>query len=216
MVKLPTPPDILPFLGPGMATLAGCLYWACTHITVGLWQQSEDGDTSDANQRALNSIFSRTEEGFSDRGFLMTLAKARLDIARNGSTSVRSSDQREMNLAIEDMHARMDEENERQGLRKEWWRTPQEVEEYARQRMEPHEYARVQLSVENGGPRHLIKALADFLGIMGKNYKCFGGGPRWNVTFASMAVGILIKKFRGDKEGYLPGTVIEPELSVEG
>lgn len=198
-------PDLAAFLGPGMVTLAGCIYWACTSYTVGLWQKSSDtvNPGTATEQNIYDGLFDNSEQTM-DRDFLMTLAKARVDIRSKGAASMHPSYQKKLDaITTVDLHEKMKEDFANRAGNLDWWKTPHQIENYVKQRLQPHEMERLQASVENHAPEEDEFALTAFLRSLALNYKCFGDGPRWHAMFASLAVGILIKKLRGDSEGHL-------------
>lgn len=189
------PSDVAPFLGDGMFTIAGCLYWACVTYTVSLWEEADKlGSTGRLDPRPLDRIFTHSKH-LTDRAFLAALARARLEYRRKGMRACKSSvdgpAERNRILALPLL---VRQEYEAKGQRVEWWKRPQDVEDYVRRHLSPGDVEALQAVAEGRAFCTGFEKFRSLIGSLAQDYVCFGDGPRWNALHVSLTVGGWLEK----------------------
>ncbi|CAM1507859.1 Fc.00g047070.m01.CDS01 [Cosmosporella sp. VM-42] len=187
------PSDVAPYLGDGMFTLAGCLYWASVKYTLSLWQEVNDRKLINSpEQHRLDRLFNHSRH-LSDRGFLVSLAAVRMEYRRNGYIDLHNSSIRLWkDDSVPGLSVRVENEYTQRGEALDWWKSPKEVESYVKKHMEPNEFAELQAVIEGRGSKAVTARLAPLIETLAKNFVCFGDGPRWNALHVSMVVGAWI------------------------
>ncbi|KAK7413733.1 hypothetical protein QQX98_007376 [Neonectria punicea] len=184
------PSDVVAFLGDGLFTIAGCLYWACTYYAVSLWKKTKGLETpAPSDKNRLDRMFNHSKH-LTDRDFLLSLAQARLEFRKKGYVErMYVQDFYKDNDAIAEVHEKIKEEYAEKNEAIQWWRKPQEVETYMRQHLTAEELVQLQDIVEGRGSETALKAFAPLFETLASNFVCFGDGPRWNVVHVSMTLG---------------------------
>ncbi|KAF7563167.1 hypothetical protein G7046_g958 [Stylonectria norvegica] len=189
------PADLAPYLGDGMFTLAGCLYWACVRQFVAIWQEMTASDTQrEAGTTYLDRLFNHSKE-LTDAPFLVSLGQARLDYKRQGfiecsiSQASASSDS-----VVVDLLKRVKEEYAGRGESLSWWKTPQQVESYVKQHIGTEVYAKLLSVIKGEGSEEEATRFGPLVESLAQNYVCFGNGPRWNAIYVSICVGAWAKQ----------------------
>ncbi|KAH7145907.1 hypothetical protein B0J13DRAFT_554560 [Dactylonectria estremocensis] len=184
------PSDVAPYLGDGLFTIAGCLYWACTYYAVSLWKKLKHPDKLDhLEQGRWDRLFNHSKYLF-DHDFLISLAQARLELRQNGYIDqVHLQTHHADNKALLNVYKNVEQEYANRGETLQWWRKPQDVENYIKQHLTAHELAQLQEILEGRGSARSLRAFGNLFESLAHSFVCFGDGPRWNVIHVSMALG---------------------------
>ncbi|KAM0340847.1 hypothetical protein ACHAPU_010263 [Fusarium lateritium] len=186
------PSDAGKYLGDGLYTFAGALYWACTRNTVSLWETYKLnmlGKPGLPVQNPMDRLFNHSKH-LTDRRFLLSLALARLEYKHKGFIdSPHSGTELMWKLALPDLRKKMERELAEKGQGPEWWKTPSEVESHLRKYLDPSESDELQTLVEGRGSEAVLKKFKPLVEMMIDEFVCFPDGPRWNLLYVAMAVG---------------------------
>lgn len=184
------PSDVIPYLGDGLLTVAGCLYWACTNRAVSLWRKIKNlQEPNFSDQSRLDRMFNHSKH-LSDHNFLMSLAQARLDFRNQGYIErLHEQDYHADNEAMAEVRKLVTREHAEKREDLQWWRSPREVESCIRQHLTADELAHLQEVVEGRGSTKAVRAFSSLFETLAQNFVCFGNEPRWNVVHISMTLG---------------------------
>ncbi|KAF7550354.1 hypothetical protein G7Z17_g5778 [Cylindrodendrum hubeiense] len=139
------PSDVLPFLGDGLFTIAGCLYWACTYYAITLWKKMKNIEEPElSDQSRFDRMFNHSKH-LVDRDFLMSIAQARLDFRKKGYIDrIHLEEYHAENEAMGEVHTLLQQEYADKNETLQWWRKPQEVETYIKQHLTADELVELQ------------------------------------------------------------------------
>lgn len=184
------PSDIGPYLGDGLLTVAGCLYWACTYHAVSLWKRVKSPQEPNlSDQSRLDRMFNHSKY-LNDHNFLMSIAQARLDFRNQGYIErLHEQDYPADKEAMAEVCKLVLHEYAEKKEDLQWWRNPREVESYIKQHLTEDELAQLQELVEGRGSTKAVRAFYSLFDTLAQNFVCFGNEPRWNVVHISMTLG---------------------------
>ena len=193
------PLDVAPYLGEGLSTLAACLYWACVNHTVFLWREfNQPGAVFRTDRNRLDRLFNHSKY-LTDREFLVALANARLGHKRKklaGGTErwlPPTQEEATKQSMLSPLYQKVRQEYEERGERVDWWKNPQEVEEYMRMHMSDKDCADLQAVVEGRASKAAAIKFAPLVESLAETYVCFGDSPRWNAVQVSMTIGMWLR-----------------------
>ncbi|GKT40254.1 uncharacterized protein ColSpa_00435 [Colletotrichum spaethianum] len=191
LVRVLDPPiDIVPYLGAGMCTIAGCIFWSTMNYTIDLWNSRSDPLAN----RLMDRVFNHSRH-LADRKYLMSLAQARMDYKQKGYMFRKLSEQFERN-AMGDLYKLIKDDYENMGLPSKYWKTPEEVADNVLSQMTPEQAARFQAVTEGKGTRADEDMMRAMVSWLARNFVCFGDGPRWNNISVSVGIGSWIAELR--------------------
>ncbi|KAH6893016.1 hypothetical protein B0T10DRAFT_604283 [Thelonectria olida] len=198
------PADVLPYLGEGLFTFAGCLYWACTYYAVSIWKKIKKlPQPSYSYQSKLDRMFNHSKH-LNDHEYLLAMAQARIEFRKKGFVDrLYEEDYATENATLAGYHNLVKREYEERNEALQWWRKPQEVESYLRPLLTADENSQLQEIVEGRGSAEAFETFASLFETLAQSFVCFGDGPRWNLIHVSMTVGAWLKHRReqhGDLE----------------
>ncbi|TDZ67566.1 hypothetical protein CTRI78_v002757 [Colletotrichum trifolii] len=195
LVRVIEPPlDILPYLGAGVNTLAGCIFWSTLDYTIDLWHSR----TQPLATKYLDRIFNHSTH-LTDRDFLLSLAQARVDYKEKGFMYQKLSEQFQRN-SMSELYERIKTDYEKQGKPSRWWKRPEEVAESVLDMMTPSQKARFEAVLNGKGTKADAALLRPLITWFAHNFICFGDGPRWSSVFVSVGIGSWINNFRALEE----------------
>ncbi|KAF4949555.1 hypothetical protein FGADI_8853 [Fusarium gaditjirri] len=178
------PSDAGKYLGDGLYTFAGTLYWACTRNTVSLWETYKlnmIGKPGLPAQDPMDRLFNHSKH-LNDRRFLLSLALARLEYKHKGFIDLpRAGTEMVWKSVLPDLRRKMERELVEKGQGPEWWKTPGEVENHLRKYLEPAEIDELQALVEGRGSEEVLAKYKPLVEMMIAEFVCFPDGPRWNL-----------------------------------
>lgn len=193
------PADAAPYLGDGISTLAACFYWASVNHTVSLWKEfNQPGASVRTDRNRLDRLYNHSKH-LTDGEFLMALAQARLGHKQKqlaGQTESWWPHTKEESIKtsmLSPLYLKVKKEYEERGERLDWWKNPQEVEDYMRKHMSEKDCADLQAVVEGRGSRAAAIKFAPLVEALAESYVCFGDSPRWNAIHVSMTLGIWLR-----------------------
>jgi hypothetical protein len=200
------PADVMPYLGEGLFTFAGCLYWACTYYAVSIWKKIKKiPQPSTSYQSKLDRIFNHSKH-LNDHEYLLAMAQARIEFRKKGFVDrLYEQDFATENATLTGYHNLVKREYEDRNETLQWWRKPQEVETYLRPLLTADENTQLQEIVEGRGSSEAFETFAPLFETLAQSFVCFGDGPRWNLIHVSMTVGAWLKARREEQ--------IDPVLS---
>ncbi|GKT63375.1 hypothetical protein ColTof4_05038 [Colletotrichum tofieldiae] len=191
LVRVIDPPlDIVPYLGAGMHTIAGCIFWSTMNYTIDLWNSR----SAPRATRHLDRVFNHSRH-LTDRHYLMSLAQARIDYKKKGYMFHKLSEQFERN-AMSDLYKLVKGDYENKGLPSKYWKTPEEVAGNVLSQMTPEQAARFHAVAEGRGThadKEMMRAMVSWLAT---NFVCFGDGPRWSNISISVGIGSWITELK--------------------
>lgn len=191
LIRVLEPPiDIMPYLGSGLHTLAGCIFWSTLNYTIDLWNSRSAPPAT----RNLDRIFNHSRH-LTDRQYLLSLTQARVDYKQKGYMFRKLSDQFERS-AMTDLHKLIRDDYENKGISAKYWKTPEEVAACVLDVMTPDEAARFQAVIEGKGTPADEELLRPLIAWFAENFICFGNGPRWSAVFVSVGLGSWIREVR--------------------
>ncbi|KAG5665403.1 hypothetical protein KAF25_009528 [Fusarium avenaceum] len=186
------PSDAGKYLGDGLYTFAGTLYWACTRNTVSLWETYKLnllGKPGPPDLNPMDRLFNHSKH-LNDRRFMLSLALARLEYKHKGFIdSPHSGSELMWKSVLPNLRKKMEQELVEKGQGPEWWKTPVEVESHLRKYLEQSEVDELQALVEGRGTEAVLKKFKPLVEMMIDEFVCFPDGPRWNLLYVAMAVG---------------------------
>ncbi|OHE93836.1 hypothetical protein CORC01_10857 [Colletotrichum orchidophilum] len=206
LIRVLEPPiDIVPYLGPGMHTLAGCIFWSTMNYAVELW----DARPSMPAIRALDRVFNHSKH-LSDRKYLLSLAQARMDYKNKGYMFRKLSDQFAEQACVE-LGELVREDYEKGGRPKGFWKTPEEVAGNILGQITTDQAVRLQAVVEGKGTPNDGEMMQGLVSWLSQNHVCFGDGPRWSAICVSVGVGGWIRELmdrdaRAEEEAFPEST----------
>ncbi|KAF4983241.1 hypothetical protein FZEAL_1308 [Fusarium zealandicum] len=188
-----TPTDAAQFLGDGLSTLGGTLYWACTRNTIYLWQMqrlSVQGKPVAGHQKnILGRLFNHSKH-LTDHDFLTSMALVRLEYRKKGYIELPPPAARMIrHYTAPDLSQKIRQEYIERGESMEWWKGPQELEKIIKSHLEPDEVAELQALIEGRGTQAALNKYSKLIAPLVENFVCFGDAPRWNMVFVSLAIG---------------------------
>ncbi|KAM0421523.1 hypothetical protein ACHAPT_010697 [Fusarium lateritium] len=185
------PMDAAQYLGDGLFTFAGALYWACTRNTVSLWQAHKMaliGKAARAESN-LDRLFNHSKH-LRDHDFLVSLALVRLEYHQKGYAHLpHTSTQDEWNQVVPNLSKKIERDYMERGETLEWWKNPREVEEFVMRHLEPEEIVELKALIEGRGTGTALAKYTPLVDALVQSFVCFGDGPRWNILYVSMMVG---------------------------
>ncbi|RGP81788.1 regulator-ty1 transposition 109 [Fusarium longipes] len=186
------PSDARSYLGDGLYTFAGTLYWACTRNTVSLWETYKLnmlGRPGPPDMNPMDRLFNHTKH-LSDRRFMLSLALARLEYKHKGFIDPpHGATEMVYKSVLPDLRKKMEQELADKGQGLEWWKTPREVEHHLMKYLEPSEVDELQALIEGRGSQAVLAKYKPLVEMMIEEFVCFPDGPRWNLLYVAMAVG---------------------------
>ncbi|KAH7165654.1 hypothetical protein EDB81DRAFT_679724 [Dactylonectria macrodidyma] len=184
------PSDVAPYLGDGLYTIAGCLYWACTCYAVSLWKKLKNpGKLDHSEQSQWDRMFNHSKH-LVDHDFLISLAQARLEFRKHGYIDrVHLQTHHADNKALLNVFKNVEQEYASKRETLQWWKKPQDVENYIKQHLTAFELAQLQDILEGRGSERALQAFGNLFETLTHSFVCFGDGPRWNVVHVSMSLG---------------------------
>ncbi|KXH34820.1 hypothetical protein CSAL01_00401 [Colletotrichum salicis] len=189
LIRILEPPlDIVPYLGPGMHTLAGCIFWSTINYTVDLW----DARPSPPAMKAMDRMFSHSKH-LSDRNYLLSLAQARMDYKNKGYMFRKLSDQFAERACAETFELVRDE-CEKKGGPSRYWKTPQEIAGNILNEITTDQAVRMQAVAEGKGTLSDGQMMQALVSWLSQNFICFGDGPRWSTVFVSLGIGSWVRE----------------------
>ncbi|KAM0549805.1 hypothetical protein ACHAPJ_009244 [Fusarium lateritium] len=188
-----SPSDAGKYLGDGLYTFAGTLYWACTRNTVSLWETYKLQMLGKPGLPAMNPmdrLFNHSKH-LGDRRFLLSLALARLEYKHKGFIDLphASTEMAWNNSVLPDLRRKMELELEAKGQSLDWWKTPDDVQNHLMKYLEPSEVGELQALVEGRGSEAVLTKYQPLVEMLIDQFVCFTDGPRWNLIYVAMAVG---------------------------
>ncbi|OHW92586.1 regulator-ty1 transposition protein [Colletotrichum incanum] len=191
LVRVIDPPlDIVPYLGAGMQTIAGCIFWSTMNYTIDLWNSRSAPPAT----RHLDRVFNHSRH-LTDRQYLMSLAQARIDYKKKGYMFHKLSEQFQRN-AMSNLYKLVKDDYENKGLPSKYWKTPEEVAGNALSHMTPEQAARFQAVAEGKGTRADKEMMRTMVTWLVENFVCFGDGPRWSNISISIGIGSWITELK--------------------
>ncbi|KAJ0312104.1 hypothetical protein COL5a_001784 [Colletotrichum fioriniae] len=189
LIRILEPPlDIVPYLGPGMHTLAGCIFWSTMNYTVDLWEARP----SPPAIKALDRMFSHSKH-LTDRKYLLSLAQARMDYKNKGYMFRKLSDQF-AEWACGEINQLVRDECEKKGRPSRYWKTPEEVAGNILNQITTDQAVRMQAVAEGKGTPSDGEMMQALVGWLSQNFVCFGDGPRWSTVCVSVGIGSWIRE----------------------
>ncbi|KAI1086819.1 hypothetical protein F5B19DRAFT_487208 [Rostrohypoxylon terebratum] len=185
-VRIDDPPrDIVPYLGKGMKTFAGRLFWKCGECLLDLCRKAEAYDNinplvaREANERIWNMV--QHSPPLHNTRYIIALAEARREFRDRGY--IESNNPAGEADSAEILHKQVLEDYEKRGGDVAIWLSPTEVENELRRLMSDGLCGRVERVLENWGfnPEGdpLTKMVQSLIHAMSNSFICFGNGPRW-------------------------------------
>ncbi|KAH8900778.1 hypothetical protein GQ53DRAFT_835678 [Thozetella sp. PMI_491] len=179
------PTDIVPYLGQGMYTLAGHIYWICIETTLELLYHFRRHQLRTWAYPVLqHPMFARMLQFVTNTHTLeliIAMAEARVQFSRTGRC-------RGDNLAADRDSGQLlmlnaEHEARKDGVQVEEWVGPAMVEWALSQRLKPDQLARLEAAVGGTSPGPTTKrTLEEFNQKLMLSYVCFGDGPRWRIS----------------------------------
>ncbi|KAH6980379.1 hypothetical protein EDB82DRAFT_510730 [Fusarium venenatum] len=186
------PSDARRYLGDGLYTFAGTLYWACTRNTVSLWETYKLnmlGRPGPPDTNPMDRLFNHTKH-LTDRRFMLSLALARLEYKQKGFIEQpHAGTEMVYKSVLPELRKKMEQELADKGQGLEWWKTPREVESHLMKYLEPSEVDELQALIEGRGSAAVLTKYKPLVEMMIDEFVCFPDGPRWNLLYVAMAVG---------------------------
>lgn len=180
------PSDVAPYLGDGMFTLGGCIYWASLAHTVSLWRKTKDGTSPSS---LMNRMFDHSRH-LSDHAFIVSLAEMRLEYKRKGHMEARFGDVfRHCMDNPTERHLKIIQEQTEGGMPLEWWMSPERVEEYVKKQLGTERFDFLRPAFEGHGSVDVAQRARPLIDGLARSFVCFGNGPRWNAVHVSLLVG---------------------------
>ncbi|KAF9876601.1 hypothetical protein CkaCkLH20_06009 [Colletotrichum karsti] len=191
IIRILEPPvDIVPYLGSGMNTLAGCIFWSTMNYTIDLWNSR----STPLSTKYLDRMFNHSKH-LTDRQFLLSLAQARVDYKEKGFMYKKLSEQFERN-AMNELYQRIKAEYEMRGQPSRWWKRPEEVADTVLSMLGDALRDRFQAVIDGHGTKEDAELLRPLVTWLAQNFICFGDGPRWSSVFVSVAVGSWLNEMK--------------------
>ncbi|TQN66498.1 hypothetical protein CSHISOI_09002 [Colletotrichum shisoi] len=203
---LDPPTDIVPYLGAGMHTLAGSIFWSTMDYTLDLWNSR----AAPPAVRLLDRMFSQSRHVV-DTGYLVSLAQARVDFMRKGFMFRKLSEQFERNTMV-DLRRLISEHHKSTGLPSKYWKKPEEVAWNVLSQLTPGQATRFQAVVEGKGAPADEEMMRSMITWLAQNYVCFGDGPRWSNISISVGIGSWIKGVNDADAGVLEASQLSAEM----
>ncbi|KAF6836538.1 hypothetical protein CPLU01_03573 [Colletotrichum plurivorum] len=195
LIRVIEPPvDIVPYLGGGMATLAGCIFWSAMNYTIDLWNSR----TAPLSSKRLDYMFNHTKH-LTDRHFLLSLAQARLDYKEKGFMYTKLTEQFERN-AMSRLFELVKSDYEKQRQPSRWWKRPEEVAEAIVDQLNPSQRVRFQDVIDGNGTKADQDFMRPLITWLSENFICFGDGPRWSSVFVSIAIGSWVNELNAQED----------------
>ncbi|KAG8667920.1 hypothetical protein FPOAC1_012761 [Fusarium poae] len=186
------PSDARRYLGDGLYTFAGTLYWACTRNTVSLWETYKLnmlGRPGPPDMNPMDRLFNHSRH-LTDRRFMLSLALARLEYKQKGFIEQpHAGTEMVYKSVLPELRKKMEQELAEKGQGLEWWKTPREVESHLMKYLEPSEVDELQALIEGRGSAAVLTKYKPLVEMMVNEFVCFPDGPRWNLLYVAMAVG---------------------------
>ncbi|UZP46607.1 hypothetical protein NXS19_014419 [Fusarium pseudograminearum] len=186
------PSDARRYLGEGLYTFAGSLYWACTRNTVSLWETHKLnmlGKPGPPDMNPMDRLFNHSKH-LTDRRFMLSLALARLEYKQKGFIEhPHAGTEMIYRSVLPELRKKMEQELVAKGQGMEWWKTPREVESHLMKYLEPSEVDELQALIEGRGSTAVLTKYKPLMDMMIDEFVCFADGPRWNLIHVAMAVG---------------------------
>ncbi|KAI0896175.1 hypothetical protein F4806DRAFT_496295 [Annulohypoxylon nitens] len=185
-VRIDDPPrDIVPYLGKGMKTFAGRLFWNCGECLLDLCHKAEAYNNinplvaREANERIWNMV--QHSPPLHNTRYIIALAEARREFRDRGY--IESNNPAGEADSAEILHKQVLEDYEKRGGDAAIWLSPREVENELRRLMSDGLYGRVECVLDNWGSNPegdpLTKMVQSLIHAMSNSFICFGNGPRW-------------------------------------
>lgn len=185
-VRIDDPPrDIVPYLGKGMKTFAGRLFWNCGECLLDLCHKAEAYNNinplvaREANERIWNMV--QHSPPLHNTRYIIALAEARREFRDRGY--IESNNPAGEADSAEILHKQVLEDYEKRGGDAAIWLSPREVENELRRLMSDGLYGRVECVLDNWGSNPegdpLTKMVQSLIHAMSSSFICFGNGPRW-------------------------------------
>ncbi|GJC99487.1 hypothetical protein CH63R_11549 [Colletotrichum higginsianum IMI 349063] len=203
---LDPPTDIVPYLGAGMHTLAGSIFWSTMDYTLDLWNSRSAPPAA----RLLDRMFSQSRHVV-DTGYLLSLAQARVDFMRKGFMFRKLSEQFERNAMV-DLQRLISEHNKSRGLPSKYWKKPEEVAWNVLSQLTPGQATRFQAVIEGKGAPADEEMMRSMITWLAQNYVCFGDGPRWSNISISVGIGSWVKGVNDADAGVLDASKLSAEM----
>lgn len=198
LIRVIEPPvDIMPYLGNGMTTLAGCIFWSAMNYTIDLWNSR----SAPLSSKRLDYMFNHSKH-LTDRDFLISLAQARLDYKEKGYMYAKLTEQFERN-AMSRLFQLVKSDYDRQKQPSRWWKRPEEVAACIFDEMNPSQRARFQDVIDGKGTKADQDYMRPLITWLSQNFICFGDGPRWSSIFVSVAIGSWLNELNAQEAAAL-------------
>ncbi|KAI0884114.1 uncharacterized protein GGS22DRAFT_19262 [Annulohypoxylon maeteangense] len=185
-LRIDDPPlDIVPYLGKGMKTFAGRLFWNCGEYLLDLCRRVEAYNKTnpliarEAHQRIWNMV--QHSPPLHNIHYIIALAEARREFRDRGYIEGNNPAGEVDSAEILNEHVLAD--YEKRGDDATIWLSPGGVETKLRGLMSDELYRRLEHVLENcdlslaGDP--LTEMIQSIIHTMSRSYICFGDGPRW-------------------------------------
>lgn len=169
------PDDILPYLGPGAYTFAGCLFWS---VMEHFQSDCEHGHSFETPGHDAYDHSTATRE--IKRSLMRAMLNARLEYKRTGVITADNVPGGERDLGMI-LHKRILQEYRESGLQSELWVTSLEVERVAKG-LYGEDFVLLEMAVQGEGDVVLVKNMEDLVCKLCTSAICFGDGPRWHIS----------------------------------
>ncbi|KAI1455449.1 hypothetical protein F4805DRAFT_273736 [Annulohypoxylon moriforme] len=182
-LRIDSPPlDIVPYLGEGMKTFAGRLFWNCGEYLLDQCRRAEAYSNTnplvarEARQRIWNMV--QHSPPLHNTRYIIALAEARREYRDRGYIEGNNPAGEADSAELLNEHVLAD--YERRGDNAAIWLSPSGVENELRELMSDELYGRLERVLENWDLSDpLAEMIQSIIQIMSSSYICFGNGPRW-------------------------------------
>ncbi|OTB02630.1 hypothetical protein M426DRAFT_322548 [Hypoxylon sp. CI-4A] len=180
-MRTDSPPlDIVPYLGKGMKTFAGHLFWSCGQYLLDLCRKVDSyGDSTEARIRIWNMV--QHSKSLHNVRYIRALAEARREyrdrgfIEGNNPAGESDSGQVLNDHVLADYRTR----GEDVGI----WLSPRAVEHELRKRLSHESFRRLEHGLELWSSKELedplVEVVKPLIQTLSTTFICFGDGPRW-------------------------------------
>ncbi|KAI1390574.1 uncharacterized protein F4822DRAFT_154905 [Hypoxylon trugodes] len=195
-IRNDSPPlDIIPYLGTGMTTFAGRLFWASGEYLLHLCWQAEANEkinprvAREANERIWNMI--RHSQPLHNVRYIIALAEARREFRDRGFIEGNNPAGEADSGCLLNEHVVAD--YKARGEDPAGWLSPIAVEQELRKRLSQESYKQFETALERWGSNEAEGPVAEVVQSLIQNlvtsFVCFGDGPRWHTDFVAALFG---------------------------
>ncbi|KAI1407389.1 hypothetical protein F5Y13DRAFT_131527 [Hypoxylon sp. FL1857] len=194
-IRMDSPPlDIVPYLGPGMATFAGRIFWAAGEYLLNLCRRAEAyADTNPIAAREANEkIWGMVQHSppLHNVRYIIALAEARREFRDRGYIEGNNPAGETDSAKLLQEHVLADYRS--RGEDATLWLSPRAVENELRKRLSYKSYRSLEHALQlwdskQAGPS--LEVAKSLIHALARTFICFGDGPRWRADRVSTLLG---------------------------